>query len=1140
VIPIAEAPESRVRRASASSQHAYWRASRFASTLLEEFRAALDAGQPAVARARFYVLARYFRRTLAIVHDALARRDGALLAAGLENAIGLLRVLGTMHHAAPDLAPSILALETDLHERVSRDLVHQVLREAPRPLEAAAILARFNELDLVADLRPPAVAEALASLLETGHIAERGGRYAPTEQPYIDVNADRAGLAMLVGPDLARILGEAGFEGLLDALERRADFTETLIATAGLAPDACDLLLAAAEVLVRPVRAVRGRGRWQGADLAGSAWPRPYQRLLHAILRGRDYAGQAIEAPNGSGKTLVGMLCIEDWLATLAPGQSILVLVPTVNYQQQWTGELCLKPSGLRLAPHLVEAGTPSTLERSRSGGALPMVLIVTYQALARLGSGAGQGGFAATEVERFLACHNVRHVVLDEVHKVVADPASPTSDAVRVMMEWLRDGSLDSVVGLSATLVGLEPGLAAIGLELACVLGPAELIAQGWVAAFTELGVPFSWSARERQVVAHLDEYRAALLAYLDAMGGPWLRAQFAAIPLEDRVATARRLGMYGRRRDADELIRRRVTAWETGGPVGLDELQLVSILQLARGWSDAALLEAAGIRDAFEPWLIRFDSLRAGLEDLLPAGPYRARAAASGLGAAIAAPAGRTTKDGPATTFTGLYLGLRDWSRQAGEGRVEVVRAVLAAERRSRSIPGVIVFDAPAPMRVVDGRATPGFRGAGGLFAELLDDPASVPMAALTSALYLPDRGEPPLHGQIAAWIVDTIVRRRQGELLVELLLAATGLEGTAAEGFRTMVTAGFENYVTALTDPTTSAPKAFRREVVRPARTMVRRVATGEGRHRALAVLAVDRHHPHLRAIVRATVDYARIARAFREARPVEVIRADGSARTLRMVEVPSGERRQRFLDLTARIVDAADLPVNVIVVSAWARTGWNVTSPNVLVDATATRDVIAWQQLRGRAMRPAPGWPAAAQRLVGRLGSGGPLEAAAVDGHPPLGRSERRFIRVALPAPGDPLRPWFERLASGEVAPEDLPAAVRERAAAHLLVAHNKVAHVYELVRGHGGSRQVRFDRHRRRWERIASIARKHGRELSVRASDGDLLAGPDHAPLIVAVDPRSDTPADLEARLTSELAAGDETIALGWLRAARGG
>jgi len=56
------------------------------------------------------------------------------------------------------------------------------------------------------------------------------------------------------------------------------------------------------------------------------------------------------------------------------------------------------------------------------------------------------------------------------------------------------------------------------------------------------------------------------------------------------------------------------------------------------------------------------------------------------------------------------------------------------------------------------------------------------------------------------------------------------------------------------------------------------------------------------------------------------------------------------------------------VNTIIVSTWARTGWNVIKPNVLIDATATRNVTAWQQLRGRSMRAMRTWANDCYRLV----------------------------------------------------------------------------------------------------------------------------------------------------------------------------
>ena len=69
-----------------------------------------------------------------------------------------------------------------------------------------------------------------------------------------------------------------------------------------------------------------------------------------------------------------------------------------------------------------------------------------------------------------------------------------------------------------------------------------------------------------------------------------------------------------------------------------------------------------------------------------------------------------------------------------------------------------------------------------------------------------------------------------------------------------------------------------------------------------------------------------------------------------------------------NLMSRVFDSPKLPVNVIIVSSWARTGWNVIKPNILIDSTATRDVTAWQQLRGRAMRARRTWDRNAYELI----------------------------------------------------------------------------------------------------------------------------------------------------------------------------
>ncbi len=111
---------------------------------------------------------------------------------------------------------------------------------------------------------------------------------------------------------------------------------------------------------------------------------------------------------------------------------------------------------------------------------------------------------------------------------------------------------------------------------------------------------------------------------------------------------------------------------------------------------------------------------------------------------------------------------------------------------------------------------------------------------------------------------------------------------------------------------------------------------------------------RHH-HLGKWVETFYDYGMIVSSFLAPHTAELQQVSGMNQKFFVVKMAQGDRKQLMYDLTARIVDAESLPFNMIIVSTWARTGWNVIRPNVLIDATATRNITAWQQLRGRAMR-----------------------------------------------------------------------------------------------------------------------------------------------------------------------------------------
>ena len=119
-------------------------------------------------------------------------------------------------------------------------------------------------------------------------------------------------------------------------------------------------------------------------------------------------------------------------------------------------------------------------------------------------------------------------------------------------------------------------------------------------------------------------------------------------------------------------------------------------------------------------------------------------------------------------------------------------------------------------------------------------------------------------------------------------------------------------------------------------------------------------LDLRNIHFADLVNTFFDYAIIARYFRHPQVAELEQVSGARQKFFVIPMSSGNRKLLMYDLIARIVDADSLPINIVVVSTWARTGWNVIAPNVLIDATATRDVTAWQQLRGRAiLRGAPG-------------------------------------------------------------------------------------------------------------------------------------------------------------------------------------
>jgi hypothetical protein len=1098
--------------------HTYWEAQGIAELALSHFEDAVQHRDASAERRAFYTLATYYQRTRRIVRSALADHRDPLAQAALRNLVVLHRPLMHMHAAAGRAVPLAMVLEREDRDEIVRDLIVRALSESPQAMTESQLLERVNELDVMGGVLPGTVKRHLKDLEASGHIVRVAEGHKRTSRTYAELDVDAASLRALVGPRLYDALTAAGIRGLHDA-EVRAGVLRERLANADLQAETANALLEAVTSLQDAH--LPAPASWQHADLLNSPYPRPYQYEAYTVFRACGYQAELVESPTGSGKTMIGMLCIQDWLRTLHPGQSILVLVPTSNYQQQWTGELCFNRIGLNLPPELVFSGTPGQLERfKRRTGSHPAIMLMTYAALAQTGSGVGKGGFDIDSIETFLQLANVQYVVLDEVHKVVEDMRSVSADVTRQLTEWVRDGSIRGLIGFSGTAEAYRPRFAELGMHLAHTIPLGTLISYGYVAPFAEMGIPFASSARERKIRDLLDAYKAELLSFVHLLGDERVRGWFAEIPMEQRVSIARgSLGMYRGRADADAATSKRMLEWEKPGEIGLVESALVTIVQLARNWPDVELARLAGVEDEFGAMRERFEGIREALAELiyLPATVARLRQP----GFATQLNDAERPADRLSTTIVGLYRGLSDWYLRAGEGRVETIKALIDAERAERRVGGVIVFDSGRRIRWRQGVTAPGYEGVAGLFAQLLGDNRFTALAALSSEMYMTLDEADPLPPRIAAFIESELMRGEVAGAIFRMTTQGLNLDSSAVDNLHLAFDECVAEYVQGLHN--TARPGQFRREVLRPfqqaARAHLSRELTARLRARLLP------GNVHLAGLVSTFLDYARLAADFRRAQVAEIEQVSGARQTFYVVRMPGGNQKQLMYDLTSRIVDADGLRVNLVIVSNWARTGWNVLKPNVLIDATATRDVTAWQQLRGRAMRALRTWTNDCYRLMVLLSADPPAEE-------PVELVSRVLTGIdGLP---DELEGLRRRALEGglQSLTEDERLALR----IGVMLGRNKVTHIYELVKAFGATRQVEFDRTRRTWQRREAIARKHAYEQAVDILSGQVLPGVPHAPLLYRDDPRTDLPEDLGASVGETIKDRDAAIVAGWMDA----
>jgi hypothetical protein len=1143
---------------AARFRHAYWLADSYARQARERFEEAAAAEDATAIRAVFFAAATMYRRTLAIFAAAVARPNPELARVAAGNLLPLHAALAGMHQGAPLLLPAPLTVHDPLRVRFVQDLLVSALAGAGRPLPAAELEARVEESLLIGDLGARALERALAGLLEQGVLIHEQGRYSRAGASYEPLNLDREALHALLPAALCARLRERDFHGIGDVAARARHFLEEANAVLNWGP----------ELAVAFARACRALAAYDDrfptllphADLLRSSLPRPYQYEAFAVFQGHGYNGQVVEAPTGSGKTLIGMLCIQDWLAGLAAHERILVLVPTQNYQRQWVRELCFLPTGLNLPPDAVWAGTPRVLaERLGRGAPVPPVLVMTYPALA----GIVAAGDDPTTVEpdalaAWMRAFAIQHVILDEVHKVAQEMESPSARLARALADWNRTGNLRDLIGFSGTAAAYEQRLAALGLDLVHRVPELELIAYGFVAPFAELAVPFAYSEREKAIHETLARYKERLRAFYASVGGPALRARWAALPLARRLEAARALGLGSGGAGETALTLRLAAAGHGEAPVALTESWMVALLQALEGTGDEALAAGAADPAAAAACLAECRGLAGDLAGRIGVPSLAARLAAlAGAGSrapelpALSSPGSvaarrQRLRDALAVTAAGVALSIPEWYRQAGEGRVGTIRAVLDAERGLRTVPAAILFDTGRPIPWHQPTPAPGYGGVGGTFAELLREqlPGVTPMAALSEEFYLPL--EPPgLPDRVAGFIRDRIMVHELGDELVEMATQGLSVPAAASERLRSLMREQLAGYAAGVQGGRGRVGE-FRRRVLTPVRRSLR--GLGLAGLRARVAERLTARNPHLASLARAFYDHAAVAALFRGAVPRRWVGTDGRERRCAVIELPPGPRRQLMFEMTSRIIDAPELPINLIIVSPWARTGWNVRCPNLMIDATATRNRTAWQQLRGRAMRALPGWTATCARAVTLLiGHDGPrLDAreelpadvyeafralpalAAGEG---VDRSVLALLATVLQT-GEETR--WTAITSGRLG--DLSAAQRLELITRLMRRYNKVTHIYELVKAYGESQVVK---EKGTWRRRPAIESKHAGEESVNPLDGRHSRGAGHAPLLYAQDPRADLPAALRDHLATVLAGADDRIVSGWVQAVAG-
>lgn len=917
-------------------------------------------------------------------------------------------------------------------------------------------------------------------------------------------------------------------------------------------------------------------------DIINSPIPRPYQLEAYYMFKGEKYNGNIIDSPTGSGKTLMGMMCIQDWIRKLRINESILVLVPTQNYQSQWVDSICFNEIGLQVSPSFVFSGTITQLESFiQKTREIPPIIILTYTSLAQV---LGAKTKKEKELKQLINWLGIRHVIFDEAHKIVEQEGSVTNEVAKRLVKIFKGAHIENLIGFSGTAKAYEKDFKKLKLKLIYIVPEKELIMHGFVAPIAELGVTFAYSGREKAIRELHNELKMNMKQLWNYFGDNNLRKEFQKIPMNDRLFICKELlGMYqSYRRDMiNEKLKSKFLDWSPNkekGPLSLIDTNLVQTVQIYNGWSDISLAynsqhtnAAREIVEETEQLVMRLEQLIRipSLQKMIKSEKYGKRMPKRKTFYDIRKESkdrretSKKVRDIMCSTMVGIYKTLDTWARtKIGEGRVGTFQSIINAEEEIRDVKGVVIFDTGRTIKIEDdtGIGSPGFSGVGGSFAQSLSTNILKynPIAVQSSEMYISYNPEleKPLHVMMANFIrneviVDKLTERIFMELIFELPFQKQ-LSNFMYLTFKELMSA----YAKSLRKVYRARFSEFSKEVFIPLGEFIDEMTVMDDALNLSIKLLKDRiANPSIRIdnIVLKLYDYGIIARKIEFAKKGTLQTASGDLVDYYYLKMPSGRQKQLIYDLVSDFLDSEELPIQLIFVSAWARTGWDVRTPDILIDATATRDVTAWQQLRGRAMRALESWTIDCYKTIAVL-LGKTRTADQIIERLPL-EMQQNFQKIQKEfTPRTELNSEMIELLDTSIDESKLPpeqkvvlkAKVNEGSLSklttnermkliiYLMLSKNKVAHIFEMVKASGSTKQVEFDKKDGIWRRKAAIAKKHREEPILPVPGAERRRGKYIAPLIYSKDPTKDTPSEVKATLKNLLLGLDEDLLDDWV------